>query len=865
MNGENLYLLNNIISSKKKTNDLLEKQILENEDEFENFDENFQNYNNENDNNGINIDMEHKITFNNNNYENNNNNNINNYETFNNNNNNENLDNNYEINYENNNINIELSENKNNDYNNGYSNSNTKNFNYNIEDNNNYNYGNNSNIYEKNNGDYDNNNNNNYYYETKKDNHDEINMESNDRSLKSLEFYGNESANNESSHFKENDDNTKESKIETQINKENGTDEGVSNKKNKEIKIVNADSNKNLNIQYNKDELINKRIVNNVYNEYKKEEKNSKKAKNKRKNKNLVKSNSMDFLEIDKKKMINEDNSDTTFSNFYKKTKKNKKHYLNKSIDYNIHRRINNDNNIIVNDRVNIYQRIFDTKMKNILESAKRDSKLKSNYNFYISQKRLNNYINNQEMFSDEALKEKLNKKRNFVNSNINNSNINIYHNKNKDSLEEDLLSIKSKKSKGKRKNSLNTSMSNRSERFNQTYERFLENQIKHKEKIEFLKKQKEEREKEIYYFSPKINKKSEKIKDDFHTRQQKRLEEQQKKYEILKLKIRKKEEEDINRNNILTKNKTSDMNKKRKLSDVSASINKLYEWDDKRKKRLQARQKSVDELRKKEYSHKPKIDKNSKKIMLNLQKYLYFKGNDIDNGVRTGHYINASIKEGAFDKLYKDELIKRTERQKALAQIYSPKFSPKVYKFNSNANTNTNTNNKNNTENANEENNKNKKDIRMCNNVYKVNNMKNKGNNNVILIGEYNNKNNINESDNYQNCYINNDSEKQIKSRFFEKLSNTKSNGSIDLNEEIKKEISKGKNKGNYNGNVKYSNSNKEKNIKDNIYNNYQKLTNNINDKNKNYEIRVHLNDRKEYLSNGKDKKRYRNKSVDY
>lgn len=60
---------------------------------------------------------------------------------------------------------------------------------------------------------------------------------------------------------------------------------------------------------------------------------------------------------------------------------------------------------------MNIYQRIFDTKMKNILDSAKKDSKSKSNYNFYISQKQLNNYINNQEMFSDEELKEKVNKK----------------------------------------------------------------------------------------------------------------------------------------------------------------------------------------------------------------------------------------------------------------------------------------------------------------------------------------------------------------------------------------------------------------------------------------------------------------------
>ena len=360
-----------------------------------------------------------------------------------------------------------------------------------------------------------------------------------------------------------------------------------------------------MDIQYNKDEQINKRMANNVYNESNKEEKNSKKTKNKRKQKNLVKSNSMDLLEIDKKKIINEDVSDTTFSNIFKKPKKIKKHYLNKSIDYNINKRINNDNNNI-NNRVNIYQRIFDLKMKNILESAKKDSKSKSNYNFYISQKQLNSFINNQEMFPDEELKEKENRKGNIVNSNINNSHLNIYQNKNKESLEEDLFSIKTKKSRGKIKNSsLNSSISNGSERFNQTYERFIQNQQRHKEKIEFLKKQKEEREKEIYYFSPKINKKSENIRDDFHTRQQKRLEEQQKKYEILKLKIRKKEEEDINRNNILTKNKTSNINKKRKLSDVSESINKLYEWDLKRKKKLQARQKSVDELRKKEYSHR--------------------------------------------------------------------------------------------------------------------------------------------------------------------------------------------------------------------------------------------------------------------
>ena len=78
--------------------------------------------------------------------------------------------------------------------------------------------------------------------------------------------------------------------------------------------------------------------------------------------------------------------------------------------------------------------------------------------------------------------------------------------------------------------------MSNKSnETFLKTYERFKEMEKKQKEKIDYLKKMKEDKEKKICYFNPKINKKSRNIKEDFYSRQKKKKEEQKKKKENLK------------------------------------------------------------------------------------------------------------------------------------------------------------------------------------------------------------------------------------------------------------------------------------------------------------------------------------------
>ena len=227
----------------------------------------------------------------------------------------------------------------------------------------------------------------------------------------------------------------------------------------------------------------------------------------------------MDYFEIEKYKMNNdEDYYDVTFANTNKKSNKNSN--LSTSIEYKIPKKFF-DEKLNVNNKVNIYQRLFDLKMNNLIKSTRNRNKSNSNDNLPNSPKKKNNkYINIHEMFSDDEtvnnLKSvKINGKNTKRNNNINISNIDISQNQNKEYFDDDITSIKSKKSKNQRNNSLNSSVSNNNDRFSQIYERFIENQQKHKEKIEHLKKLKEEKEKINCYFSPKINKFSEDKKED--------------------------------------------------------------------------------------------------------------------------------------------------------------------------------------------------------------------------------------------------------------------------------------------------------------------------------------------------------------
>ncbi len=283
-----------------------------------------------------------------------------------------------------------------------------------------------------------------------------------------------------------------------------------------------------------------------------------------------------------------------------------------------------------------------------------------------------NNYYTKITYNSNKTYKNK--NKNNYKNMKIKyvNSNDNLYSNKTKmtkDYLEDDAISFKSKKSKANRQGSLNTSMSNNSsEKFFQTYERFKESQQKQKEKLEYMKKALEDKEKKICVFKPKINKKSELIKDEYYLKQQRKLEQLRKKNEELKLIIKKGEAKELYLNSISKKCKNNER------------INKLYEWENNRKYKIKEKQITAKELQQKEVLKKPTINKNSRKlVMLNYHKYI--------NKGSNNNKKNAELKESKdnnstiFERLYIDDIQKREERRKILSQIYSPTFTPKLYK----------------------------------------------------------------------------------------------------------------------------------------------------------------------------------------
>ena len=264
-------------------------------------------------------------------------------------------------------------------------------------------------------------------------------------------------------------------------------------------------------------------------------------------------------------------------------------------------------------------------------------------YDSNIDQSLLYQYLNlfsNQNIKNHSAQKRKINKPR------INNNN----------------------KSQNRNKNS-STNKDNNDKKFTCIYNRFIEDQKKKKEKLEKMKQNLAEEENKIYYYKPKINKKSleltSKNKEGFYARQKKLMEEQKKKDALLIEKVHKEERDEINKNNILLSHimSTKDGNKKngdknRKRS-VDETINKLYEWDIKRKEKI------IKEIKKKEkektkdihLQKKPKINKNSIKIVENKnQKEL-------------------------INRLYKDDVVKRREKKEYLSQLYTPTFHPIVSK----------------------------------------------------------------------------------------------------------------------------------------------------------------------------------------
>ena len=222
--------------------------------------------------------------------------------------------------------------------------------------------------------------------------------------------------------------------------------------------------------------------------------------------------------------------------------------------------------------------------------------------------------------------------------------------------------------------NLLNSSTKS-SVKINNMLERFDENQRKKKEKIELLKKQKEDEEKRYNTYIPKICKKTKRmskhIKDDFLTRQKKFNEIKNNKKKKLKENLLKNEQEKINKNNFLLQKKSREYASVGNLNasfiseisccthsmvEIDQSISKLLEWENKRKEKIIKKQKEKNNEFEK-IKHVPQIDKRSKSI---------------------AKRENKNKKENIFDRLAKeDDIVK--EKRKILEELYTPSFKPNL------------------------------------------------------------------------------------------------------------------------------------------------------------------------------------------
>ena len=207
----------------------------------------------------------------------------------------------------------------------------------------------------------------------------------------------------------------------------------------------------------------------------------------------------------------------------------------------------------------------------------------------------------------------------------------------------------------------------------NHMFERFEVDQKKKKEKIENFIKKKEAKEKKEYTYKPVINKKSKNInkhiKEDFITRQKRYSFIKNKNEEKLKEKILKNEQEKINKNNFLLQKKSQDNSSAcsvlnssfiseiscptRSMADISNSISKLFEWDEKRKEKIVKLQKEKSKELKKN-KHIPQINKRSKSM------------------------AHRNKKENIFERLAKeDEVVKA--KKKIMENLLSPTFRPNI------------------------------------------------------------------------------------------------------------------------------------------------------------------------------------------
>ena len=127
-------------------------------------------------------------------------------------------------------------------------------------------------------------------------------------------------------------------------------------------------------------------------------------------------------------------------------------------------------------------------------------------------------------------------------------------------------------------------------------------------------------------------------------------MEEKEHRKEKYKENLLKKENDKINGSNILLKNN------KRSKKNINKTINDMVDWEKKRKKRLENKQKEKEEKLLNEFTYTPKINKKSESLAKNKNRK------------------NADFLQRLSEN---DKVIK--EKRKILTQLYTPTFEPNV------------------------------------------------------------------------------------------------------------------------------------------------------------------------------------------
>jgi len=193
---------------------------------------------------------------------------------------------------------------------------------------------------------------------------------------------------------------------------------------------------------------------------------------------------------------------------------------------------------------------------------------------------------------------------------------------------------------------------------FNEIYSRFQEDIKKRNENLEKKREEIQNNNKNIYTYKPKlnINKKffDSEHKTNFIERQKKFMEDKKQKEEKYKEELIKKKQQEIDNTNILVKHPI------KSKKEIIRGINGLTEWENNRKKKLEEKQKEIEDERMSKFKYKPIINKNS--ITL-AQKN-----------------IQRQKESNVFMRLAQDDKV-LIEKKKILIQLNTPSFKPTLYK----------------------------------------------------------------------------------------------------------------------------------------------------------------------------------------